>query len=316
MIAADPLHAARAASAGLLNWDAMPTGVRVLVVVLLLGMLAETVRNAVLRGDWTGVFADVLYDGLVVGAAVLCVARAALRRDERLAWALMGVALALWAAGDIYWTAALARLEEPPYPSLADAGYLGFLPVAYVAVVLLVRQRLPHLDARLWLDGVIAALTDRRGQRRGRLRRGPGDHRGRYRGRRDEPGLPARRHDPDRDPDRGDDSGPRPARPHLAVLRRRDRDLDGGRLDLPLPGRRRHLRRRRAARPRLAARRAADRASPHGSPACASASAASACRASSCRWRSRSSASRSWSTTTSTRRNLLALGSPRPRSSR
>ena len=143
----------------LLNWDAMPTGVRVLVVVLLLGMLSETIRNAGSLLDWMSVLADELYDGLVVGAAVLCVARAALRRDERLAWALMGVALALWAAGDIYWTAVLAALEEPPYPSLADAGYLGFLPVAYVAVVLLVRQRLPHLDARLWLDGVIAALT-------------------------------------------------------------------------------------------------------------------------------------------------------------
>ena len=109
----------------------------------------------------------------------------------------MGVALALWAAGNIYWTPGLADAAEPPYPSLADAGYLGFLPLAYVGVVLLVRERMPHLDSRLWLDGVIAALTAGASARRScsaRSRRAPAATR---RGR-DEPRLPARRPDPDR----------------------------------------------------------------------------------------------------------------------
>jgi len=102
---------------------------------------------------------DVLYNGVLVGSAALCMVQAATRRRERVAWSFMGLALALWAGGDIYWTVAFTDVAEPPYPSLADALWLGFLPAAYVAVVLLVRQRMPHLDARLWLDGVIAALT-------------------------------------------------------------------------------------------------------------------------------------------------------------
>ena len=32
-------------------------------------------------------------------------------------------------------------------------------PSFYVGVVLLVRERMPHLDSRLWLDGIVAALT-------------------------------------------------------------------------------------------------------------------------------------------------------------
>jgi diguanylate cyclase (GGDEF)-like protein len=71
----------------------------------------------------------------------------------------MGLATILWAVGNLYWTFALADVEAPPYPSIADALWLAFLPAAYVAVVLLARERIPHLDSRLWLDGVIAALT-------------------------------------------------------------------------------------------------------------------------------------------------------------
>ena len=71
----------------------------------------------------------------------------------------MGVALALYAAGNIYWQLALSDLAAAPYPSLADALWLGVCPSFYLGVVLLVRERMPHLDSRLWLDGIVAALT-------------------------------------------------------------------------------------------------------------------------------------------------------------
>jgi two-component system, cell cycle response regulator len=138
--------------------NSTPVAVRVLVGVLLLGMVAEAVHLATPLdgGVWLD---DVLYNALLLGSAVLCVARAVLRPAERLAWAVMGLALALWAGGDLYWTAVLADVAEPPYPSLADALWLAFLPTAYVALLLLMRDRSPQLDSRLWLDGIIAALT-------------------------------------------------------------------------------------------------------------------------------------------------------------
>jgi two-component system cell cycle response regulator len=106
-----------------------------------------------------GRFMDSLYDAILLGSALLCALRAVARREERLPWTLFAIGLALYAGGNIYWSAALAGLDEPPYPSVADGLWLSFYPVAYVAIVLLARARMPRLGMRLWLDGVIAALT-------------------------------------------------------------------------------------------------------------------------------------------------------------
>jgi len=51
--------------------------------------------------DDSGVLIDVLYNGVLLGSAALCLARAALQRPERAAWAVMGLALALWAGGNL-----------------------------------------------------------------------------------------------------------------------------------------------------------------------------------------------------------------------
>jgi diguanylate cyclase (GGDEF)-like protein len=137
----------------------IPRAVRALVGLLVLCALVEAVHYATpwLGGDTP--FHDVLYNGVLLGAAGLCAARVALRPTERLAWSMVGAALALWAGGNLYWTFSLADVAAAPYPSIADALWLGFLPAAYVAIVLLARDRIPQLDSRLWLDGVIAALT-------------------------------------------------------------------------------------------------------------------------------------------------------------
>ena len=92
---------------------------------------------------------------------MLCIARGVLRRDERTAWLVVGVALVLWACGDLYWMVALADLAEQPYPLQADALWLSSISrgPTYVGIVLLIRVRMPGLDSRLWLDGVIAALA-------------------------------------------------------------------------------------------------------------------------------------------------------------
>src|SRR5439155_21000591 len=74
-------------------------------------------------------------------------------------WLLIGVALAMWATADIYYTLALQNLAEIPFPSLADAFYLAFYPPAYVALGLLVRARTHTFRASSWLDGISGALA-------------------------------------------------------------------------------------------------------------------------------------------------------------
>jgi two-component system, cell cycle response regulator len=100
----------------------------------------------------------VLYDSVVIGAAVACLLRAFAYRSERSAWLLIGIAVAFWAAAEVYWTAFIEDNPSAPYPSPADVGYLLFYPLAYAGLALLVRARAHQMNWRLWTDGLIAAL--------------------------------------------------------------------------------------------------------------------------------------------------------------
>ena len=137
----------------------MPLAVRVLFGVLVGSIVLVVIHDATSWLEALDPVYEFIYNGILVGSALLCLARGALDRDERVAWTVVGVSLALWASGNIYWQLALSDVADAPYPSLADGFWLGFLPVCYVGVLLLARKRLPHLDSRLWLDGIIAALT-------------------------------------------------------------------------------------------------------------------------------------------------------------
>jgi two-component system, cell cycle response regulator len=96
---------------------------------------------------------------LEAGAAVACVARTVLVREERRAWAMLSVAVGLWALGDAYYRAVLYESETPPIPSVADGFWLAFYPFAYAGIALLIRTRARDVPATVWIDGLIAALA-------------------------------------------------------------------------------------------------------------------------------------------------------------
>jgi len=104
------------------------------------------------------VFDDWLYNAVLIASALVCVARAVLVRQERVAWALIGGGLLAWSAADVYYTVVLAKLDAPPYPSISDVGWLVFYPAFWTALVLLIRRRVREFHASLWLDGLVAAL--------------------------------------------------------------------------------------------------------------------------------------------------------------
>ena len=104
-------------------------------------------------------FDDWVYNGLVIVAAGWCVARAVLVRADRAAWALIALGLGCWATAEILNTAYLAKLDVPPYPSIADGFWLAFYPTAYMALILLVRGRMQEFRRSLWLDGIVAGLA-------------------------------------------------------------------------------------------------------------------------------------------------------------
>ncbi|HET7507780.1 MAG TPA: diguanylate cyclase, partial [Solirubrobacterales bacterium] len=100
-----------------------------------------------------------VYDAVVLGAALLVLARAAAIPAERGAWLALGGGLLLWALGQTYYSVVLYYASPAPFPSPADFGFLAFYPLSYLALVLLLRARVAQLERLAWVDGLIGALA-------------------------------------------------------------------------------------------------------------------------------------------------------------
>jgi diguanylate cyclase (GGDEF)-like protein len=96
-----------------------------------------------------------VYNALMLMGAAACLLRATLLRRERVAWALLGTGILLYTGGEIYYSAVLAEQASVPIPSPADGGYLAFYPLAYAALIVLLRERIGSFPVARWLDGVI-----------------------------------------------------------------------------------------------------------------------------------------------------------------
>ena len=93
-------------------------------------------------------------------AAGLCLLRSVRVKDaERLPWGLLSAAMLVWIFSDIYWTISFSNTDEPPSLSLADVGYLGFYPLTYAGVILLIRSRMHRTPRSVWLDGLVGGLA-------------------------------------------------------------------------------------------------------------------------------------------------------------
>jgi diguanylate cyclase len=91
-------------------------------------------------------------------ASSLCIARGLTRKQGRLVPLALGASLLAWSLGDLALTIESVGGATPPTPSLADAFYLGFFPLAYVGIALFIRGEVQRLSTPSWLDSAIAAL--------------------------------------------------------------------------------------------------------------------------------------------------------------
>src|SRR4051812_45102288 len=72
------------------------------------------------------------YNSLFGVAALLCLARAWFVTADRVAWIFLGLGLASWFAGEVYFTLELADIPLTPVPSVSDYLSLAFYPASYV----------------------------------------------------------------------------------------------------------------------------------------------------------------------------------------
>ena len=92
-------------------------------------------------------------------APAVCFVRARKAKTFRPSWNILTLGLALYGAGNIYWTIAIRPLNPEPFPSLADALWLSFYPCAFAALVLILREQLQQFTLSLWLDGIVGGLA-------------------------------------------------------------------------------------------------------------------------------------------------------------
>ena len=109
-------------------------------------------------GGGDDLFDGWIYTSVVLAASLGILARGVLVRRERAAWILIGLGALVWSLGELYWWRVIENLPEEPFPSIADAMYLGLFPFLYAGLVLLVKARVTHFHASQWLDGLAAAL--------------------------------------------------------------------------------------------------------------------------------------------------------------
>jgi len=106
-------------------------------------------------------FSRFAHDAVLLVATALCLwaGVASVRPRERRAWLLIGIGVAAWTFGEIYYTAVLWTAEEILIPSPADTGYLLFPPFMLLGILALLRSRTRDVPGTLWADGITAALA-------------------------------------------------------------------------------------------------------------------------------------------------------------
>jgi diguanylate cyclase (GGDEF)-like protein len=127
-----------------------------LIAIAAAGLLAHFLI-ALIAGHDT-VVTRVLFVGDFAFATAACLVRGALVRRDRSLWLLVGAALLAFCLGDAYWEIALAGDPSPPYPSLADVGYLIFYPDMAAALVVGLHSREQRLRVAVVLDVAAGAL--------------------------------------------------------------------------------------------------------------------------------------------------------------
>jgi signal transduction histidine kinase len=100
--------------------------------------------------------------GFIAAGVVIYAALAAKRVSRRvgIAWLLVGIAIAMYACGDLIWAYIEVVLQENAFPSLADAAYLSFY-VYFIAGIFILPARMlkPNERVRLILDMSIVVVS-------------------------------------------------------------------------------------------------------------------------------------------------------------
>jgi two-component system, sensor histidine kinase and response regulator len=126
-------------------------------VVVVLGFVAWIKFQV--GGERITIAVDDIGEAVAAFAAALCCGWAAARNSgrQRVGWTLLAASAATWGAGEVVWSVYEVGMGvEVPFPSAADAGFLGAIPLGAVGILAFISTpRGTSTRLRLWLDGAI-----------------------------------------------------------------------------------------------------------------------------------------------------------------
>lgn len=102
---------------------------------------------------------DAVYNLVLLGAAAVAAARLAAPGGDRRRVGLLACAIALWAFGNLSWSIWVRHLEEPPYPSIGDVGWLLFYVPATFGMVRAFRPPAASRSRVVLIDAVVAGFS-------------------------------------------------------------------------------------------------------------------------------------------------------------
>jgi two-component system, cell cycle response regulator len=125
------------------------------------GFFALTAQAAF--GVW-GSAADELFGVYVYGAllalsGLVCLIRAGTVERERAVWTALGFGMLSWAAAKVLDSVLGGGVGQPSAPIPSHFLWLAFFPAAYVAILMLARERVREIRASMWLDAVVGGLA-------------------------------------------------------------------------------------------------------------------------------------------------------------
>jgi signal transduction histidine kinase len=138
------------------DWgDYVSLGFAVYAVVFI-GWVALRIGPAHQRGF----ISDLAFLPVNITAAVLALRAARVDATAGTAWRRAAVAFLAWWVGDVWWFVTEAVLGRPPFPSIADVGYLSFYPLLLWALFSFPAARQVHGERRrVWLDATTVAVA-------------------------------------------------------------------------------------------------------------------------------------------------------------
>src|SRR4051794_15780187 len=126
-----------------------------LLAALVVGYLASILLRP--SGEEIRILDQGLVTVIELGASLLCLANAMVRRVDRRVSVALGRGLLVWLVGGVIWRL-VAGSGVAPAPSPADPFFLAFYPLAYLALVMLIRSD-KELMPSAWLDGLLCGLA-------------------------------------------------------------------------------------------------------------------------------------------------------------